>query len=437
MSITLIILAFVAVLYLLFPSRLGKVYDGQAQVISLYNNELAELEKSYQQQQISEEEFNTLKAELDKKSSLAMLQTKKTTFSYRPSLLLPAVIFGVFLACSVFYYMKFYRGDVANWDGFKMAERGAIIEGLFNHDLANPYIEKKQFTICFAMQQVALEKYPNNPKVLASLSSCYLKSGYVQLAEMAASRGLTHQQNDADLNYYYAQSRLMQTGQSDNEIIAALSKTLKTNPNHQGALWLMGLITYQRGEYEEANFFFTRLQAIGVDNPELDTLLAEIKKQSDEAVAEQNQVVIDAQTDTELSTETVENTTEEAVEATTETITEAITFNISIDIDPLLTDSVNNNAELFVIVKSPTDKLLLAGKYALRQFPMTLQLSDNAEGIMKMGDIADENAVSVSARVSQQATAMPNTGDLESVPMLVSTNQNPIAVTLLINKVVQ
>ncbi len=104
MSISLIIVAFVAILYLLLPVRRHKVFDGRAQVISLYNDELAELDYALAQQEISPAAYQTLKAELDKKSSLAMLQTEKTSFNYRPTLLLPAVVFAVFISCSAFYY---------------------------------------------------------------------------------------------------------------------------------------------------------------------------------------------------------------------------------------------------------------------------------------------------------------------------------------------
>lgn len=447
MSISLIILAFIAVIYLLFPIRRHQVFDGQAQVISLYNEELAELDNALKQDEISQAEYQTLKAELEKKSSLAMLQTKKTTFAYRPSLLLPAVVFVLFIGCSVFYLMKFYSGKVATWDSFKASERGTIIEGLFNQALIEPFMEKENHQICFAMQQQALANYPNNPKVLGSLANCHLQSGYVQLAEEAAKRGLTHQPDDPDLNYYFAQSRLMLTGESNKEMVDALTKTIKANPNHQGALWLMGLISYQQGSYENADFFFTRLQSLSPNSPEIEQFLTEIRLRTAQTSPQNTQQDNDPNTNQvseESDRQSEEQTTPSSAESDDNTIandndtTEAnvvTRFEIKVDIDPELQESVSKTAALFIIIKSTEGGLLLAGKYPIANFPMNLTLTETDAGIMKMGDLADYNAFVVSARISQNGEAMPKAGDLQSVE-LIANKAATIAAELNISKVV-
>ena len=105
-----------------------------------------------------------------------------------------------------------------------------------------------------AQLEAELKKQPNEPEGWRLLGKSYAALQRYDDAQKAFERAVQLLPTDADLLVEAAQARLFNNADRrlDAEAIALLDKALAINPDHQRALWFVGLAQRQEGKHADA-----------------------------------------------------------------------------------------------------------------------------------------------------------------------------------------
>lgn len=411
----LLLLFFIVILWLFLPIKKQNIdFDEKSEVIKVYQEELAHLKRQQAKGLIDVNEKAQLLLELDKKSVLAMTAIEKKTFSYQRSFTPLIVIFLGLMAASGFYYQYYQKSGIMQWQSFDVTHHGAITEGLFDQDTVRRFLQqtdaKTGATYCFAMQQKLLAKYDTNAEALANLALCHLSSGYPQLAEAAAHRGLTTQPQHTELNYIMAEVDFIKNQQLSATSVDHLLQTIKNNPQHFNALRLLAIHSLGQRDYQQARFFFAELKKIATHDAQLLAALEQMDKEIAQAIAREKQSVL--------------SNSSPAI------------IPLSIAIDPPIAKTLKGSQVVFIIIKSEQGQLLNASKHQIQDVhvPFIVTVNEEQSGTMQMQPITGHQRVEVTARISRQGNPIATTGDVTSATQIITLPAQQV-VELLIDKV--
>ncbi len=242
----LLLLLAVVFLLLIFPVKKRRVnFDEKGEAIKVYQEEVGHINRQFAKGFIDDAEKSQLLMELDKKSALAITAIDKKSFAYQRSFVpLLLIVAGLVLA-SAAYYQYYQRSGVMRWQAFNNHFHGMISEGLFDERVVARFVTEKDAkaasAYCFAMQRELLAKYDTNPDALANLASCYIMTGYPQLAEQVIARGLKSQAEHPGLNYLLAELQYTKEKYLSSDSIDLLLTVIKSRPDHFKAIRLLAL----------------------------------------------------------------------------------------------------------------------------------------------------------------------------------------------------
>lgn len=414
----LLLLFFIVMFWLIFPIKKQRVdFDEKDDVIKVYQDEIIHLERQHASGFIDANEKAQLLSELDNKSALAMTAIEKKTFSYQRSPIpLIAILLGLAAATGV-YYQYYQKSGVMQWQSFYVTHHEAITEGLFDPRTIMQFLQQNDVktgaTYCFAMQQVLLAQYDTNADALANLALCHLSSGYPQLAEVAAKRGLTTQPQHTELNYIMAEVDFLKHQRLSATAVDHLLQTIKNKPKHFGALRLLAIHSLGQRDYQQARFFFTELKKLAANDAQLFAALEYMDKEIAQTIASEKKLVSTSQ------------------------FPSATTLPLSITIAPSIAKTLKGSAILFIIIQSEQGQLLNASKHPIQDvnLPLTININEHQTNTMQTQAITNHKRVKVTARISHHGNPIAATGDLTSATQLVALPVKKV-VKLLIDKTV-
>lgn len=436
--ILLLLLSFVFLL-MIFPVKKRRIqFDEKGEAIKVYQEEVGHINRQADKGFIDEATKTQLLAELDKKTALAITAIEKKTFAYQRSFVpLVLIVLGLVIASTI-YYRHYQQSGVMRWQAFNEKFQGQITEGLFDDEVVAEFLAKRDVKIssayCFAMQHELLAKYDTNPDALGNLANCFLTVGYPELAEQAIERGLNSKPNHTELNYLTAELQYAKNNYLSQASVENLLKVVKQDPNHFKSIRLLAMNSLNQGSYGQAKFFFSQLKQLAPqDNKQLvsalDKLLAEIDAKLSETgqVDKVNQLPNDGTHQPAV--------TNESSKPVTELTDKSVSIKANIVITPELTKSLTGEQVLFLVVKDAQGKLLNATKHLItnKNQPLNVTVTDNTQGMMKMGEMAGNKKVSLVARVSLSGSPMASSGDLTSDSVTVILPQDKTA-NLVINQ---
>ncbi len=430
MNSLLILLSLVLVVFLLmiFPVKKRRLqFDEKGEAIKVYQEEVVHINRQAEKGFIDEATKCQLLAELDKKTALAITAIEKKTFSYRRSFVpLVLIVLGLIIASAI-YYRHYQKSGVMRWQTFNEKFQEQIADGLFDARVVDKFLAqhdvKTSSTYCFAMQRELLAKYDTNPDALGNLASCFFAVGYSGLAKQAVMRGLNNQPDHAELNYLTAELQYAEDNFLSPMSIEKLLKVVKQNTKHFKAIRLLAINSLNQGDYVQAKVFFFQLRQLAPSNNRqlmmaLDRLLTEI----DIKIAEMNR-------------NNQHHASDESVPAQSAVAISPMSVKANIAILPEMAKSLKGELSVFLIIKNAQGQLLNASKYRMsnpRQ-PLNVTVSDKTEGMMKMGEMAGNEKISLLARISLNGSPIATAGDLTSDSVTVILPQKKIA-NLLINQ---
>ena len=199
-----------------------------------------------------------------------------------------------------------------------------------------------------------------------------------------------------------------------------LTQAVKLEADNQKALWLLGMVNYEKNNLQKTNELWSRLYDLMSDQA--------AKQQLNEQLLEiRNKLGIDSSlstADASIANDTSSQTASK----------EQLTITISITPE-LLQNLENKQALLYVYSKAssgmPMPIAVIRKPIAQNNFPISIQMNDS-NSLQANRKLSDFDSIKLGARISFSGNAMPQAGDLQSQELTIDLPSDK-AIELLID----
>ena len=267
-----------------------------------------------------------------------------------------------------------------------------------------------------------LEQDPSNAEGWALLGRAYQATGQFAESRDALKRAFDLSAGNHDVAIEYAQA-LALAGEGRRivgEPRSLIEDVLKADPDHQRALWLIGISDYQQGHYEAAVAAWTRL-------------LPALPPESDIAQSVRTQIADAQQRGGLVATPAVPAVAAPSPDTPAAAEKPAATaagprLTVRVSLDPKLAERFDPQATLFVFARAVDGPPMPLAIHRLRagQLPLSVTLDDSM-GMLPTMKLSMFPQVIVGARISTSGDAMPKSGDLQGLSAPVDvTRSTPI-----------
>ena len=284
-----------------------------------------------------------------------------------------------------------------------------------------------------------LQRSPGHPEGWLLLGQAYTAMDRPADARDAFGHALELKPGDPDIMAAYAEADAQ--ARPDHRIQgqsrALLQRAVALQPDHQRALWLLGISDYQNDDFNGAIAHWQQLSKLLPPGSKLATAvdaqvaMAQARAQGRpqaQAGAIAQAMAAPASAPAAGANAGADATGANAVAARAP----AVALKVRVELDPGLAGKVSAGDTLFVFARAaggPPMPLAVARLPASR-LPATVTLTD-AMAMTPQLKLSMFPRVRVAARISKSGDALPHAGDLESRPMQVDTGSNqPVALTI-------
>jgi len=282
-----------------------------------------------------------------------------------------------------------------------------------------------------------LEQQPDDAQGWALLGRAYQATGRTRESLDALRRAHDLAPDDSSVAVEYAQAIAVVAGDHriDGEARTLLDGVLAKEPDHQRALWLVGISEYQAGRYDAAiarwNALLPLLDA-GSDvaaSVRRQIADAEAKRDGRETAATNVDGVAGAEGTGAASTASQARPGSvgpgDASAASPQLV-------VQVSLDPKLQAQLDPKATLFVFARAASGPPmpLAIRRLEASQLPLTVTLDDSV-GMLPDLRLSMFPQVVVGARVSKSGHAMPQSGDLQALSMPIDVHRRePLPLTI-------
>lgn len=402
MVLAAILLALATAFCLLWPLRGGMAVTGRsAQALSkqIYHERLAELNADHMASRITADVYAALKLELDR--GLLADNQQVADQSSRPlkvgglalALLLIVPIASVALWLGVFLNPGLAK-DTHN------AERLAptIDKLLAGQDMAEQSPDASLPDFMRALQR-RVQADPHNGEGWLTLGLGFMQAREFGPAKEALARAVELSPSDIQVAMTYVQASIMsQQGAMDSLAANLLNGILQREPNHQGALLMLGMGSLRGGDNATALAALTKLQMLRAAMP-----AAEADSTADQRIAG---LIAEASSAGDV-----------AVEG------DAL-YRIEVTLAPEVARAIPADATLFIFAREPVGMPMpiAAVGQPVAQFPMSIVLNDrhSLNSARALSSFAD---VVISAKISTNGDATGPGWQAVAVPVQKASDQ--------------
>ena len=268
-----------------------------------------------------------------------------------------------------------------------------------------------------------LKQNPQDAEGWTLLGRAYEATEHFEQARDALKRATDLAPNDPDVTIAYAEVLALSTPDRriEGEPRRLIEAAMKTSPDNERGLWLLGISEYQQKKYDAAIALWNRL--IGV-LPKDSKTIASVKQEIAKAEAARDGKAPPAE-------EVADAPADEATPPSSDD-TSGPHLVVNVAIDPKLKEKLAPSDVLFVYAKAANGPPmpLAIQRMTADKLPTTVTLTDGM-GMMPTMKLSQFPQVIVGARVSKSGNAIAQSGDLQVVskPMDVHTT-NPVALTI-------
>jgi len=409
-SALLILIAFAFIMPALLRKHRSEGDTRRQQNILIANEQLAELEQSFEKSEISLEEYQNTRDELeltlfsDVNNDDADIINASNATTKTPIVSILAI--ALFIpALSVLLYQKL--GTPVYTTGFDSKEIAAEENkknGVPRNADGTPDID----TMIIGLQK-KLESEPDNPKGWYMLGRSYMVLKRFPEAVKAYERAYKQMPESVDIMLSLADSLAMQSqGDISGRPVELINKALKTDPNNLTALWLGGMAARQKKDYVTAIQRWTKVLGIIKDPTERKEVADLIKEAGSQLTPEQRETV---KTElASLSTSAIATANKTAKTKAPANSGQSIT--VSVSLSEKFKDKVSPTDIVFVYAKamSGPPMPLAAAKIQVKDLPSKIILND-AMAMMPSMKLSGHTEVVVGARVSKSGEPVSQSGD--------------------------
>ncbi|MBP0049984.1 c-type cytochrome biogenesis protein CcmI [Marinobacterium sp. AK62] len=378
--------------------------ERRQQNVDIFRERLAELENEREQGTLGDEEFATLKLELERNLLIdadeqpvhmpgrtRVGQSQLVTITLL-ALMIPAAALGL--------YNHLGRAD--DLSVALSAPQGPN---------GQPSLEQ---AIVSLEQELAAE--PDNPEGWYLLANTYMNMGNYAAGRDAFARTLDFLPEDAPQYasvmgqmaqaMYFANNAVM-----NDEVRRQIDATLAVEPYEIAALGLLGIDAFEQEQYALAIEHW-RTALINADGAAADSLRSGIQR-AQAQLASAGQPVPEVP---ELKQASI---------------------RVQVSLDPALAVDVDPEQTLFVFARPVGGRMPLAAvKRQVKDLPIELELTDEM-AMTPQARLSQHAEVEISARISQSGQPQPQPGDLQGTLASVATRGQDEPVSLVINQVVK
>ena len=241
-----------------------------------------------------------------------------------------------------------------------------------------------------------LKNNPDNAEGWVLLARTRMAMGDFEAANQAYAKAIALAPKDPDLKTERAEALMRASNDRSfpDEAIDLLKQVLSENPDHQRALFYIGLHFLQQGDLAQSETYLNRLL------PQLDAKAANaLREQINIARAQKNLPPLEMAA-----------------------VDDIPAIKLTISLDPTLASTLKPGAVLFVFAKSLDEKgpPVAAKRIDAIDFPIQIELSD-ADSLMPTAKLSSQEKVVVSARISNDGEAFARSGDIEADTVIVET----------------
>jgi len=385
--LTLIAMLFIIVPFLKKERVVTITHNANAQLISIYEQRLVELQADLDNQRIDSQNHSEAVIEL-KRRLLNELSPEKSLNSRGDNRIfaLTGAAFLIALA-GIFYAMTGSQQQIAAWHDAmdNLADYGqrAVMQK------GEPLSKNELQAFALALR-TKLSQSGDDEVAWMLLGRVAIMLNEFDMAKQSFDKALSMNSDNMQALVSYSQVLLLE-GSDENMTRAAgmLSKVLQAQPNNLDAISLLALIAFERKDWIQAKAAFEVLLA---SMDESDTRYAMISKRISE---------IDGQ----IAKQSELNSHDQQV---------VQGIQVTVKIDEQLEEKQPSNGILFVFAKASegSPMPLAVVKLTDYSFPITVELSDK-NAMMAGLNLSSANEIVISARISNDDSVMPSTGELE------------------------
>ena len=273
-----------------------------------------------------------------------------------------------------------------------------------------------------------LKKNPQDAEGWTLLGRAYEATEHFEQARDALKHATDIAPENPDITIAYAEVLALSTPDRriDGEPRRLIETAMKTSPDNERGLWLLGIGDYQQKKYDAAIARWNRLIAV---LPKDSKTIASVKQEIARAEAERDGKPPPPE-------EEIADASADASQAPNVSDASGPHLVVSVALDPKLKDKLAPDDVLFVYAKAASGPPmpLAIQRMTADKLPTTVTLTDDM-GMMPTMKLSQFPQVIVGARISKSGNAIAQSGDLQVVskPMDVHTS-DPVALT--INQVV-
>ena len=395
--LTLIALLFIIVPFLKKERVVTITHNANAQLISIYEQRLVELQADLDNQRIDSQNHSEAIIEL-KRRLLNELSPEKSLNSRGDNRIfaLTGAAFLIALA-GIFYAMTGSQQQIAAWHDAmdNLADYGqrAVMQK------GEPLTKNELQAFALALR-TKLSQSGDDEVAWMLLGRVVLMLNEFDMAKQSFDKTLKINPDNMQALVSYSQVLLLE-GSEENMTRAAgmLSKVLQAQPNNLDAISLLALIAFERKDWLQAKAAFEVLLA---SMDESDTRYAMINQRISEI-------------DLQIAQQNVATSGDQLA---------AQSIQVTVDIDSQLADKQPNNGILFVFAKAAkgSPMPLAVVKLTDYSFPITVELSD-ANAMMAGLNLSSASEIIISARISNDDSVMPSTGELEGHSQVLASKE--------------
>ncbi|GAA0787886.1 c-type cytochrome biogenesis protein CcmI [Marinobacterium sediminicola] len=404
------VLTLIAIAFMFWPllrhQRLVRteVAKRQQQNIDIFRERLAELENERAQGTLADEEFATLKLELER--NLLIDAEEQPTQPVKAARVGQAQLVTVTLLA-----LMIPAAALGLYNHLGRADDLAVALNMPAPGEGQPTLEE-----ALAALEQQLENNPENPEGWYLLANTHMNSGNYAAGVQAFEQVLKYLPQEAP-QYPSVMGQLAQAmffaneGLMDERIRTQIDATLALEPNEIAALGLLGIDAYEQQNFTGAIEYW-RKALINADGAAAESLRSGILRARDELRAA-GQPVPDLP---------------ELAEAR---------IILQVSLAPELADRVDPEQTVFIFARPIGGRMPLAAvKRQVKDLPLEIELNDSM-AMTPQARLSSQQAVEVSARISQSGQPTPQSGDLQGALSPIATTGNAEPVTLVIDQVVQ
>ena len=394
----------------------------------IFRERLTDLENDLQQQRIDQTQYQQLRVELERNLLIdvprdSSQQGKNNASSAR--WLGSGIVLLVLVLASVYYYKASYQGEAQQWI-ILQEQLAETVNRAIRHPEQLPEEALEDLpNFTRVLQAKVLRDGMNDPDSLLLLGVSLMQLQVSDRAQEILHRAHRLAPKRTDIMMAYAQTMILNNeGKLTATSASMLHTVLQAEPNHQGALMMLGFGAFNSGNYDIA------LKA-------WKPLLASIEPDSEAAKMLQSSIARAEQmlAHPPVQPKTSDNNTDNNTTATEQT---AARIDVTIELSPELNEKLDTQDTLFIFAKAASGPPmpLAAVRQQVSSFPIQVIL-DDSKAMMPSMKLSNFQEVVVGARISKAGDVMAKPGDLEGLSKPLSLADGPLSVLLMIDQVVQ